>query len=157
MKKTILPVLCAITLASCSGSMSIAEYNDAIVGEQQRFMDQMKLMTKTKNDSALAQARRAGLVAYADVCLTNVDKLKVNGVDKGFKAHFKNMIQYCKTAFAKDYEEIIAVKMSKKAVGADIALADARREEIMNRIKALEAQFLSAQEAFAKANGAELN
>ncbi|MCY1549513.1 hypothetical protein D9M68_856820 [compost metagenome] len=67
------------------------------------------------------------------------------------------MIQYCKTAFANDYEEIIAVKMNKKAAGADMAVADARREEIMNRIKELEAQFLSAQEDFAKANGAELN
>jgi len=157
MKKSILPVLCAIALSSCSGAMSIKDYNDAIVGEQQKFMDQMKLMTKTRNDSALAQARRAGLVVYADVCLNNINKLKVIGVDKGFKAHLKNMIQYCKTAFAKDYEEIIAVKMNKKAAGADMAVADARREEIMNRIKELEAQFLSAQEDFAKANGAELN
>lgn len=157
MKKTFLPVLYALTLASCSGTMSIKEYNNAIVGEQRRFMDQMKLMTKTKNDSALAQARRAGLVAYADVCLNNVEKLKVNGVDRGFKVHFINMIRYCKTAFANDYKEIIAVKMSKRAAREDRAVADAKREEILNRIKELEAQFLSAQEDFAKANGAELN
>lgn len=157
MKKIILPALFGITLTSCSGSMSIAEYNNAIVGEQQKFMDQVKLVVKTKNDSALAQSRRAAFVAYADVFLINLDKLKVQNDDKGFKARLKNMIEYCRTAFAKDYEQIIAVKMNRKATSTERAVAEAKCEEILNRIEELEAQFLSAQENFAEANGARLN
>lgn len=163
MKRTMLIVLCAITLGSCGLNQKKAiDYNNGLVKIQQETglnivnaENQIGAAIASRDSAKAGQLMRSA-ATFVGTTQKRLDSLNFNGDDFGMKAALEETLTFMNQFYTKDYQQWLSIQFAANPDPAELQKAQALLMGDSEKGKNLDAKFSEAQEKFAKSHNIKL-
>lgn len=154
MKKLLLPITLLLFMSFAPAKMTPQEYNDAIIGEQNKIT---KIMLDMANyfdkDLNKADQLREELVKQCQASVSVLKALPAYEGDVKFRDSGIALYTFYGQISAMEYKEMIDILKKENIEASDIERLGTLEKQITDRETPLDNDFQNAQSAFAKKHG----